>query len=196
MPRITGADIAEHVAAQEVAVVEAAKRLFAERGVAAVPLGEIAAAVGLQRTSLYRYFPTKAHILQRWFDQEMDPLIERCEAAVVGHDTPADALRAWLDVQFDFVTDAAHTALMKATLSAGELPPEVMAHFMGRHRALYVSLDPILRAGGASSAELQRTRGLLIAGLITTAGDLVRQGGSVSEVRAELHRAGAAVAAL
>ena len=79
---------------------------------AAVSLGDIAAEVGLGRTSLYRYFPTKAHILQRWFDLEMEPLVERSLAVVAGSGPATDRLRAWLDVQLDFMTDSAHVVLM------------------------------------------------------------------------------------
>lgn len=194
MPRITGPSIAEHVAAQEAAVVDAARRLFAERGVAAVSLGDIAAEVGLGRTSLYRYFPTKAHILQRWFDLEMEPLIARSREVVAGPGSAGERLRAWLDVQLDFVTDASHVGLMEASAAVGELPPEVLADFGARHRDLYGTLDGILREGGARTVEQRRTRSFLVAGLLRSAAELVSAGSGASGVRRELHRAAAAVA--
>lgn len=196
MPRITGANIAEHVAAQEAAVVEAAQRLFAERGVAAVSLGDIAAEVGLGRTSLYRYFPTKGHILQVWFDREMDPLLARSEAVVAEHGPTAEALRAWLDVQLDFVTDEAHGALVDASAAAPDLSPEILAHFGRRHRELYATLGDILLAGGARTPEEGRVRALLVAGLIRSSADLVASGVPAAVVREELHRAATAVAGL
>jgi AcrR family transcriptional regulator len=199
MPRITGATIAEHVATQEAAVVAAARRLFAERGVAAVSLGDIAAEVGLGRTSLYRYFPTKGHILQRWFDLEMDPLLERSRAVVAEHGPGADALRAWLDVQLDFVTDEAHAALVDASSAAPELPPEVLAHFGQRHRELYGTLDDVLAAGGAAGAagaETRRVRALLIAGLIRSSAELVTHGVARDVVREELQRGALAIAGI
>jgi AcrR family transcriptional regulator len=195
MPRITGPTIAEHVATQEAAVVDAARRLFSERGVAAVSLGDIAAEVGLRRTSLYRYFPTKAHILQRWFDLEMEPLIERSRAVTETADPPDVALRAWLDVQLDFVTDAAHRALVEATSASEDLPPELVEHFGRRHRELYATLDAVLRVD-AVSGEVRRMRALLIAGLVRSAADLVGRGDPEVDVRRELHRAAIAVAGL
>ena len=63
MPRITGSNIVEHVAAQEQAVFDAAIGLFTEQGVSNVTTADIATEVGLARTSLYRYFPTKASIV-------------------------------------------------------------------------------------------------------------------------------------
>ncbi|UUW91203.1 TetR/AcrR family transcriptional regulator [Pimelobacter simplex] len=195
MPRITGANIAEHVVAQEAAVVDAARRLFAERGVAAVSLGDIAGAVGLSRTSLYRYFPTKGHILQRWFDLEMDPLLERSRAVVAEQGPTVAALEAWLDVQLDFVTDEAHIALVDASAAAPELAPEVLAHFGQRHRELYATLDDVLQAGGADPAT-RRVRALLVAGLIRSSAELVGQGVPHATVRRELHRAARAVTGL
>lgn len=195
MPRITGPSIAEHVAAQEAAVLASARRLFTEHGVAAVSLGDIAADVGLGRTSIYRYFPTKAHILQRWFDEEMDPLVARSQA-VVDDAAPAAALRAWLDLQLDFMADPAHAALMAASASSGELPDDVVRHIGARHRELYASLDPVLRAGGARSPEVRRTRALLVAGLIRSSADLVASGADAAGVRRELRRAAAAVVGL
>jgi AcrR family transcriptional regulator len=194
MPRITGATIAEHVAAQEAAVVDAAKRLFAERGVAAVSLGDIAAEVGLGRTSLYRYFPTKAHILQRWFDLEMQPLLERSQQVAEGSGSPAQRLTAWLDVQLDFLTEESHAMLTEASALPEMLPDEVREHFAQQHRALYATLADVLRSGGARTTDVQRTRSLLIAGLLRSAVQLVGAGLPRPTVRRELLRAALGVA--
>ncbi len=196
VPRIAGPSIAEHVAAQEAAVVAAARRLFAERGVAAVSLGDIAAEVGLRRTSLYRYFPTKAHILQRWFDLEMDPLIERSHEVV---DRPGPAgrrLEAWVDLQLDFVSDESHVALAEIGAMPDTLPEDVRDHVERRHRDLYAVLDGILREGDARTAAERRVRLRLIAGLIGSAAGLIGSGASRPVVRRELRRAAAAVAGI
>jgi AcrR family transcriptional regulator len=194
MPRITGPTIAEHVAAQEAAVVDAAKRLFAEHGVAAVSLGDIAAEVGLGRTSLYRYFPTKAHILQRWFDLEMQPLVERSREVAAGPGAPAQRLAAWLDVQLDFLTEESHATLVEASGLPEVLPAEVREDFAAQHRSLYATLTDILRAGGARGTAVQRTRSLMIAGLLRSAAQLVAGGVPRATVRRELQRAAAGVA--
>ncbi len=196
MPRIAGPSIAEHVAAQEAAVVAAARRLFAEHGVAAVSLGDIAAEVGLGRTSLYRYFPTKGHILQRWFDLEMDPLIERSRE-VVGRPDPAGArLQAWVDLQLDFVSDESHVALAEIGALPDVLPEDVREHVERRHRDLYATLDGILREGDARTAAERRVRMRLIAGLIGSSAGLVGSGVPKAAVRRELRRAAAAIAGL
>ena len=195
MPRITGPTIAAHVAAQEIAVVDAARRLFSERGAAAVTLADIAQEMGLGRTSLYRYFPTKAHIIKRWFDQEMDGLMARSTAAIDGQQDARAALVAWLDVQVDFITDSEHRTLTEAVSSGGELPPDVAAHFARRHIELYATLDRVL-AVHARSKDLRRHRALLIAGLIRSSADSLDRGLPMTLVRRELHRTASAVAQL
>lgn len=62
-------------------ILDAAGRLFAERGVSAVGMGEIATAAGCARATLYRYFPDRAS-LQLAFVQR--------EAARVGAQVAAD----------------------------------------------------------------------------------------------------------
>src|SRR5690606_10118161 len=71
VPRISAESVAAHVARQEAAVLDAAVRLFSERGYSEVTIGDIAAEVGLARNSLYRYFPDKDHILLAWFRREL-----------------------------------------------------------------------------------------------------------------------------
>ena len=193
MPRINAATIAEHVAQQEAAVVEAAQRLFAERGVAAVSLADIAAEVGLQRTSLYRYFPTKGHILQRWFDQAMNRLVEQSRL-IVAEDAPAsERLARWLELQLDFGTDESHAALVTASETFEDLPDEVRADFGRRHLELYLTLAPILRAAGARGQATLHVRATMLAGLVRSAGELVRQGVPDGTVRRELTRAATSV---
>lgn len=63
-------------------ILDAAGGLFAERGVDAVAMGEIAAAAGCSRATLYRYFPDRP-ALQRAFVQR--------EAVRVGALVAADA---------------------------------------------------------------------------------------------------------
>lgn len=195
MPRITGPNIAEHVAAQKANVVAAARLLFSQRGVGSVSLADIAAEVGLGRTALYRYFPTKAHILMAWFDQEMDGLIDAADAALQNASTPQEALGRWLEVQLDFLTDTEHRSLSDATATAGTLPADVAAHFGERHRELYSALDELLAEVTVDSA-VRKHRVMLIAGLIRSSAESLDRGQDSRVVRSELLRSALAVAAL
>ncbi len=95
MPRITAESIAEHVAHQEAAVLDAGVRLFLQRGYHQVTLGDIAGEVGLARNSLYRYVPDKAHILLLWYRREVPRTIAAWRAATSGPGSPLDHLHRW-----------------------------------------------------------------------------------------------------
>jgi len=82
--------------AAEERVLDAAGELFAERGVDAVAMGEIATAAGCSRATLYRYFPDRT-ALQRAFVQR--------EAVRVGALVAADTAGS------GSVTDAVLSAL-------------------------------------------------------------------------------------
>jgi AcrR family transcriptional regulator len=103
MPRISAPTVREHVARQERAILDAAADLFATRGVADTDLADIARAVGLARSSLYRYFPDKDHILAAWLWRETQPLeaeVARIEAgdgsAIVRIDEWVGAVLGWV----------------------------------------------------------------------------------------------------
>ena len=190
MPRITGANIAEHVAEQEVAIFDTATRLFAAHGVNEVSMGAIAEEVGLARPSLYRYFPTKGAIVFRWFGQAMAPLIADSTRIAATDRSAAERLDRWIELQVDFLADPANQAMIKASLESPELADEERAVIAARHRDLYSSLDAILAAQAPGcDEETRRTRVLLIAGLLRNFADLGASGVGESSARSELLRA-------
>jgi AcrR family transcriptional regulator len=192
MPRINAPTLAEHVAHQEAAVIAAARRLFEARGMRQVSLGDIADEVGLRRTSLYRYFPTKAHLVQRWFELTMTPLIEASRAAVATGGNARSRLNRWLDVQLDFMLDGEHSALSAASGALDDLPDDLRERIGEQHRELYATVSPPF----PGSADLVRVRTVLIAGLVRSAADLARSGVPRDTVRAELRRTARATAHL
>jgi AcrR family transcriptional regulator len=71
---------------------EAALRLFAAKGYAAVSMREISGAVGLQAAALYNHFPNKQALLTDLMLSHMDGLITAWDAQVAPDETPAQAL--------------------------------------------------------------------------------------------------------
>ncbi len=189
MPKISAASVPEHVARQEAAVIDAAIRLFNERGVGNVSLGDIAKEVGLARNSLYRYFPDKAHILAAWFRVTIEPLVELC-AEIADADTPvADRLVGWVDAQFGYLIDPSHAAMLLASTEMATMPDDVRAEIGAGHRELYGSLATILRAAfdGQPDRDVQVVT-MLIAAVLRSSAEQVRAGAEVDTVRRELHR--------
>jgi AcrR family transcriptional regulator len=190
MPRISADSVPEHVARQEAAVIEAAIRLFNERGVRDVHLGDIAKEVGLARNSLYRYFPDKAHILAAWFRITIAPLVELSNE-VAAADAPAEErLASWVDAQFGYLTDPEHAAMLLASNEMTSLPDDVRAELGAGHRELYASLATILRDAFAQQPDRDvEVVTMLVAAVVRSAAEQVRGGADEAAVRDELARA-------
>ncbi|MEJ5253829.1 MAG: helix-turn-helix domain-containing protein [Acidimicrobiales bacterium] len=198
MPRITGPTIAAHVAQQEAAVVRAATELFAERGFAAVTMADIAERVGLARSSLYRYFPDKDHILLAWLRRENAVLVERSRAIAESDAEPQDRLRRWLRLQLDYLQEPDHQLFAAIASSFGDLEPEVLEAVVEEHRRLYATVEPIVAdalqvsAGGRSRRDPSLIAQLVV-GLLRAASEALGRGVPVGRVRRELERAAVAV---
>lgn len=201
MPRINAANIAEHIRQQEESILRAAAHLFAEQGVAATDLGDIAKAVGLARSSLYRYFPDKDHILLRWFERELEPVIAQSEAIIDGPGSPDDRLVRWMDFQLDYIRNPEHDLAPTLTAELSAVSPEVQRAIGEGHARLYQTLRRLVdeafatqRRPGAARRDAQVVTGLL-GGLLQAAAQSTIAGADEKHVRLELRRAARAVLA-
>ena len=77
-----------------VAVLEAAKAVFAESGVDA-PVREIAARAGVGAGTLYRHFPQRSDLVVAVFRHEIDECADTA-AAPAAESAPGEALARWL----------------------------------------------------------------------------------------------------
>lgn len=191
MPKIAADSVAEHIQQQEAAVVRAAATLFAERGVASVSMGDIAAEVGLARNSLYRYFPDKDHIFAAWFRAELEPLQTRSEEITADPAPSTERLERWLTLHLDYMVAPEHQAMMTAVSENASLHDAVLSDVGAGHRELYrtlaVIVDDLLDERG--EARDLRIVTMLIAGMIRSAAELVIAGADHLDVAAELRRA-------
>jgi AcrR family transcriptional regulator len=77
MPRIRAANIAEHKSRTRREILDAAADLFASQGYAETNLRDIAAYVGIGRTTLYEYFTGKEDVLVQLVEATMPALVDR-----------------------------------------------------------------------------------------------------------------------
>jgi AcrR family transcriptional regulator len=77
-------------------------RLFRRHGYHAVGVEDIARAVGIQGSSVYRYYPSKADLLAAAYYRASDRLTAATSDAVATADDPADALRRVVQAYVDF----------------------------------------------------------------------------------------------
>jgi AcrR family transcriptional regulator len=80
-------------------IVEAAMRLFAERGYEATTIADIAAAADIAPRTFFGYFPSKEAVVFHDADQEFEGLAAALAARPDG-EYAFTALRGWIDDQF------------------------------------------------------------------------------------------------
>jgi AcrR family transcriptional regulator len=168
MPKIKAASVAEHVAEQEQAVFATAIRLFLERGYENVTLGDIAASIGLARNSLYRYFPDKAHILLRWFENELPRQASRSAELLGGPGSPVRRIEAWALDQLDYAATPEHALIAAIGTIVPDLDPATRAELAASHDAMLRPLLAALHEAGIQTADEQRIVADMIQQLVLT----------------------------
>ncbi len=76
MPRIRATSIDEHKTLTRRSLLESAKALIADAGTAEIPLGEIALAAGVGRTTLYDYFTDRDDLIATLVEDELPGVID------------------------------------------------------------------------------------------------------------------------
>lgn len=105
MPKLWNDTIEEHRRAVHVAILDATASLVAEHGLTAVTMSQIAAAVGIGRATLYKYFPDVAAIMMAWHERQVAGHLHQLAAIGEQGDDPGqrlhDVLRAYAGIQHE-----------------------------------------------------------------------------------------------
>lgn len=161
MPRIKAATVADHVAQQRAAVLEAAVRLFTTRGYHEVSLADIAAEVGLARSSLYRYVPDKLHLLVEWYRDAVPRTIAAWEDAVGGDDPPTARAKRWARTYLTWAASPEHQLVGPLTESLGQLDDAARADILALHRTMLEVVARVVADAGIPDGEVVGTVELL-----------------------------------
>src|SRR3954463_15149778 len=120
---------------RRLAIVEAAARLYADRGFLGASIADLAAACGASKALIYHYFPSKEDILFEVMDSHIRDLsaIEGEIAQLDGH--PEDRLRALTHkfLQAYVGAEARHKVLLN---DLDRLPQERRTAIIRRQRAI------------------------------------------------------------
>lgn len=92
----------EHRTPRKEQILDVAAALFGERGFEAVSLADIAAAVGLSKTTLYHYFERKEQILGTLIVATIRQLNEFIAEQVPAQAPPEEKLLAFVEAQAEF----------------------------------------------------------------------------------------------
>jgi AcrR family transcriptional regulator len=92
MPRIRAGNIEEHKELTRSQILEAAQDLFSDHGYQDTSLGDIAAFVGIGRTTLYEYFKDKEDLLASLVDETLPQVFRDIAGLLNPEDTYLDQL--------------------------------------------------------------------------------------------------------
>ena len=192
MPRIKADNIAEHVAQQRAAVLDAAVRLFVERGFSEVGLADVAAEVGLARNSLYRYVPDKTHLLVEWYRRTVPATIADWERATAGDDPAPVRLQRWARSYLEWALTPEHQLVGPLTDSVSGLDDDTRAEVAELHRSMMAVVARVVAEAGVSGDHVDGAVALL-AGLVLGAARAEGGSGADDDLRWRLDNAVAAV---
>jgi TetR/AcrR family fatty acid metabolism transcriptional regulator len=133
-------------------ILEAAIKVFAERGFHSATVAEIARAAGVADGTIYLYFKGKDDLLLRLFDEKMTELLADAKAAVAQERTAPGKLRRFIQLHLAVVErnpDLASVLIVELRQSAQFLKAA------DRHKlAAYVDLIAEIVRAGQESGEL------------------------------------------
>jgi len=123
-------------------IVQAAYRLFRERGFHATTVAEIAAAADIAPRTFFAYFPSKEAVVFHDFDELFASLTETIEARPEGENA-IDALRRWVDDNLPSDYEESSDEALRKRMCLDE--PSLAAH----QQALLAKLEVVLCNGVA-----------------------------------------------
>ena len=129
-------------------IVAAATKLFGGATYDAVQMSEVAAAAGIGKPSLYRYFPSKDELFLEIFDAALGELETALGGAASAAASPSDALARMVGLLVQTLRN--HTASLR--LLTGEHPALAARWrlvFRKRRRGIMAPVTAVLRAGVA-----------------------------------------------
>lgn len=188
MPRIEAEDIQTHVRNQTGRIIDAASRLFSERGYRGTDLGDIAREIGLARNSLYRYYANKDHILLACLERDMAPIIERTRALENDVNDPHDRIDAWLSLQMEIAETNCHDAMQmveEVSANSPELRKKISSLHTPSAQVLGSALEEIL-AKTDDDVELMAT---MIVSMVRSAAARAMHNGAQQKTLDQLRRA-------
>lgn len=130
------------------ALLDAARRLFAEDGYAATSTPDVAVAAGLTRGALYHHFRDKQDLFRGVVEREQTAVAAAIEVASGDRDDPVDAVRAGGEAFLDAMADEGRRRILLIDGPA-VLGVEEMRALEARHaaRTLVVGVQHAIDAG-------------------------------------------------
>ncbi len=167
-------------------VRDAALKLFAQHGYAAVSMRQIAREVGVQAGALYNYTPDKQSLLFDLMQTHMTELLAAREELPDGA-TPSEALENFTRLHLRFHSERPDEVFI-AYMELRNLTPENFAQIEELRRAYEDGLEAILRAGvesGDFEVSDPKIATMAVIAMLTGVNTWFREGGRLSLAEVE-----------
>jgi AcrR family transcriptional regulator len=154
-PGATGADASVSHGTTEDRILAATLRLVGRRGVKRLGMQEVSEAAGVSRATLYRYFPSKDHLMDAVAVFDERTFTDGLAASLAGVEDPSDRIRTFVAFAFDYIRTHPARALFASE-------PEfvlgyLLVHLPKLHRAFLAQLgDAVDAAPAVASGSLSR----------------------------------------
>ena len=148
MPKLWDETVESHRRVVRETVEYAAWSLVTEHGLRAVTMAKVAAAAGLSRATIYKYFADVESILAAWHQRQVDMHVAQLTALSEVADEPGRVLRSVLGAYAEIVAQR------------GQHGPELGAllHRAGEHRNSEELVDELLRRVLTSAVDSGQVR--------------------------------------
>ncbi len=153
MPRIRAASVAEHKTQTRREILDAAAALFQTQGYADTSLGDMAAFVGIGRTTLYEYFTDKEDLLASLVEDRIPEVMDALVAGLPSDATIREQLAELMIRGLEYIStdDNLGTLLTRET---PRLSPDAQSRIRDAHRGLGDEITHLCRLG-IESGELR-----------------------------------------
>jgi AcrR family transcriptional regulator len=185
MPKIAAQNIEEHIRLQNNRILDAARDLFSTAGYRGTDMSDIARSMGLARNSLYRYYPSKDHILVAVIQREMEPYIAQTHELGARSQNPSERIDAWLDLQIELATGPCHAA-MRMLGDIGEVSSELRAEIGILHEPANTILETSVAELLGGPGRDPKVLSAMIVGMVQHAGAVAMDGADPKSVASEL----------
>ncbi|MDD7921292.1 TetR/AcrR family transcriptional regulator [Actinomycetospora callitridis] len=148
MPKLWDETVESHRRVVRETVEDAAWSLVTEHGLRAVTMAKVAAAAGLSRATIYKYFADVESILAAWHQRHVDVHVAQLTALSEVADEPGRVLRSILAAYAEIVAQR------------GQHGPELggLLHRAGEHRNSEELVDELLRRVLTSAVDSGQVR--------------------------------------
>ena len=146
VPKIRAASIDEHKELTRRSLLDAAFDVIAEAGTAEVPLGEIALAAGVGRTTFYDYFDDRDDVIASLVEEKLPDVISELIESVPEDLATTDRLARLASATVEFVaTDRVFGVILHR--EAGRMGQEAQERIRSSHAQLATELASIYMNG-------------------------------------------------